>query len=121
MWREIARRMFVSVLAVALATALIARSANAGNASASAVDVSAAMTLGTDMPIHGRCNGCAGHEKAMAPAACSAFCGTITALSLALVAYNPVPAETVGPRIAVAASGLSIPPDPYPPRPASMN
>jgi len=118
MWREAARRTFVLVLAVALAAALVMRNVQAGNMDN--MDVAAAATA-TDMPVHGKCDGCAGNEKAMTPAACSAYCGAIVAFPFLIVAYHPVPAETVEPRTLPAGTGHAAPPDPYPPRPTGMS
>lgn len=74
-----------------------------------------------DMPMHGKCNGCMGHEKSTASTACSAYCGAMLALPYLVVTYNPIPAEAMGPRIALAATGLTTPPDPYPPRPVRIS
>lgn len=70
-----------------------------------------------DMPMSGKCNGCAGDEKGIAPAAaCSAFCGAvITVPAVALVRYA-VPAEALSPGVEPNAIGHADPPEPYPPR-----
>jgi hypothetical protein len=119
---EIVRRLFVIVLSVALATGLAMRSGQAV-----AMDVKttapAAATVTTDvgMPASGKCIGCAGTEKAMASAACSAFCGSAMASLSVVVAFSPVCVDTVEPSIAAIATGRAVPPDPYPPRPTILS
>jgi len=112
---EIARRLFVIVLSVALATGMVVRSVQA-----LAMDVApaatAAATADADMPISGKCNGCAGDENATA-AACSALCSSAVAVFPVVVAFGPVSVETIGPSAVSAADGHAFPPDPYPPRP----
>ena len=80
---------------------------------------SSAMALASDMPMSGdmpgKCDGCAGDEKGLAPAVCSAFCGTVIALPVAVV-FFAVPAETLTPTSERIAFGRADPPDPYPPR-----
>lgn len=114
------RRLFALALAVAL---IFGRVGYPSPASADAAIPAAVMSMDMSaaIPMHGKCDGCAGDEKATASAACSAYCGTIAAFALIPIAYSPSPAETLGPRLALAATGLSVPPDPYPPRPTDMN
>jgi hypothetical protein len=72
--------------------------------------------MSSDMPMSGKCHGCAGDEKGVAPTACSAFCGTVTAVpSVAVILYS-VPAEILSPRAGPHVIGRADPPDPYPPR-----
>jgi len=75
----------------------------------------------SDMPMPGKCNGCAGDEKGATPAACSAFCGTVIAVPLVTVVFDAVPAETLNPTVAPDAIGRAEPPDPYPPRPTILS
>jgi len=121
MWRESARRLVVIVLSVALATALVARSVQAGSMEIAAAATTAMEPMAMDMPMHGMCDGCAGHEKSTASVACSAYCGATIASPYLVLTYSPIAAEAMAPRIALAATGLAMPPDPYPPRPASMS
>src|SRR6266545_6666975 len=99
---EIARRLVVIVLSVALSAGLVLRSAQA-----IAMDImappaaTAAATPDTAMPMPGKCDGCAGHEKAMA--ACSASCANVFALLPAVVGFVSVPMETVGPCVEASA------------------
>jgi len=115
MWSEFARRLFVVLLSVALATGLTVRVVQAGN-----MDMTAA-AMATDMPMHGKCDGCAGNEKAMAPTACSAYCGSVAALPSMVVAFDSLGIDGVAPSVAPAATGHVFPPDPYPPRPSILS
>lgn len=115
MWRETARRTLALIVVVALAAAFQVRSVR----SFSAEVQTAAMNI--DMPMHGRCDGCAGNEKAMTPSVCSTFCSTVAALPFLNVAYDPAFAEIVASHAEVATTGHTAPPDPYPPRPTRMS
>lgn len=106
------------VLAVALSTALVVRNVRA--VQMENMDVAAAMTMATDMPMHGKCDGCAGNEKAMT-AACSAYCVAVVALPFLVAAYHPVPSGTVEPSLEPVKTGYATPPDPYPPRPTRIS
>lgn len=117
MWREFTRLVLACLLAVALTTGMVARS-QAALVTGDAMNVA---TAAMDMPMIGHCDGCAGHEKTMMPIACSAFCNTVFAIASLCVAYDPVAAGSLGPRTSLAVVGRSVPPDPYPPRPISMN
>lgn len=114
MLRKAVNQLVVVLLSVALVTALVVRSVQADNTGVAAV-------MSMDMPMHGKCNGCAGQEKSITPTACFAFCSTVAVVSLRPAAYNPTPAETLAPSNALAAIGLAAAPDPYPPRPASIS
>jgi hypothetical protein len=116
---EIARRLVVIVLSVALATGLVVRSVQALAMDIAAPAATAAATTDTGMPMSGKCDGCAGDEKAMA--ACSAFCANVFALLPAVVGCVSVPVETVGPCAEAPATGHVFPPDPYPPRPSILS
>jgi hypothetical protein len=119
---EIVRRLFVIVLSVALATGLATRSSQAiamDVKTAASAAATATMDVGT--PVSGKCIGCAGTEKAMASAACSAFCGSAMASLLVVVAFSPVCVDTVEPSVAAIATGHAFPPDPYPPRPTILS
>jgi hypothetical protein len=119
---EIARRLFVIVLSVALATGLATRASQAIAMDVkTAVAAGATSTLDAPMPMSGKCIGCAGSEKAMASAVCSAFCGGAMASLSVVVAFSPVCVDTVEPSIAAVATGHAFPPDPYPPRPAILS
>ena len=79
------------------------------------------MPVSSDMPMPGKCNGCAGDEKGAAPTACSALCGPVIAAPLVAVVLYAAPAETLIPTAGSDAVGRIDPPDPYPPRPISMS
>jgi len=117
---EIARRVFVIVLSVALATGVAVRSVQALAMDVAAPAATAAATTDTDMPMSGKCDGCAGDEKAMA-AACSALCSGAVAVLPVVVAFEPISVETIGPSATPAATGHAFPPDPYPPRPIVLS
>ena len=114
MWRETARRLFVLVLSVALATGLVARAVQAASPE------TAVTAMSGDMPMHGKCNGCAGSEKAMPSAACAfAFCGMVAVVPVTAT-FDPVATGTIEPAVQWSATGHVFPPDPYPPRPAVL-
>jgi hypothetical protein len=117
---EIARRVFVIVLSIALATGAAVRSAQAIAMDATAPAETAAATTDTDIPMSGKCDGCAGDEKAMA-AACSAVCSGAVAVLPVVVAFGVVCVETVDFSAVRPATGYSFPPDPYPPRPIVLS
>ena len=117
---EIARRVLVIVLSVALATGVAVRSVQALAMDVAAPAATAAATPDTDMPMSGKCSGCAGDEKAMA-AACSALCSGAVAVLPPVVAFGPVSVETLGPSATPTATGHAFPPDPYPPRPIVLS
>ena len=115
MWRETARRLFVLVISVALATGLVARAVQPASSEV------AAMAMSGDMPMHGKCDGCAGSEKAMPSAACAfAFCGLVAVMPVAIT-FESVAAGTIAPTAQRSATGHVFPPDPYPPRPAILS
>jgi hypothetical protein len=120
MWRMPARRLVAIFLSVILATAVAIRPGHVN--SSTDVKVATTMDMGAmGMPMHGKCDGCAGHEKSTALTACSAYCGATAALPYLTVAYNPMTTATLRPRVALPATGINAPPDPYPPRPISMS
>ena len=79
-----------------------------------------AVASATDMPMHGKCSGCAGDEKAIGPSACSVYCGTIGALQTVPVVFGAVAVDIFKPSDQSFMTGYSTPPDPYPPRPAIL-
>lgn len=113
--RSFVRRLLVLLLSAALVTGLTVRSAEAGT-----IEMAAA-AIATDMPMHGKCDGCAGSDKAMAPAACSAYCAGLTALpAMMLAVLHPVADSTVTPAVELAATEHIAAPEPYPPRPTIL-
>jgi hypothetical protein len=79
------------------------------------------MPMPSDMPMQGKCNGCVGDEKGVAPAACAAFCGAVISAPLVAVVLYAVPVETLKPTAALGATGHADPPDPYPPKPTVLS
>ena len=78
------------------------------------------MPMSGHMP--GKCNGCAGDEKGLAPTtACSALCGPLIATPFVTAVVRAVPAETLNPKAERHTIGRTDSPDPYPPRPISMS
>jgi hypothetical protein len=82
------------------------------------------MAVANDMPMSGdmpgKCDGCAGDEKGVAPTVCSAFCGAVIA-SPAVVVLTAIPADILAPPAERMAIGRADPPDPYPPRPIVLS
>jgi len=74
------------------------------------------MPMSSDSPMQTKCDGCAGNEKGLASAACSAFCGAVITLPLQAATLDAVAGETLGPMDRPKAMGRANPPDPYPPR-----
>jgi hypothetical protein len=107
--RKIAALVMATVVAVGLTTHEVGRVAAAGR---SGTDVTMTdMSMSTDAPMPGKCNGCAGDEKGVAPAACSAFCSAVIALGSAPAILLAGPAETLR-LLAGRVSAMSIPPIP---------
>ncbi|RXG91099.1 hypothetical protein EAS62_25600 [Bradyrhizobium zhanjiangense] len=84
-------------------------------------DVSMVMAAATDMPMKGKCHGCGDDQKAMTAAACSAFCGSFVALPVFGPLFELSSVETARDCFSPILAGHTIPPDPYPPRPAVLN
>jgi hypothetical protein len=79
------------------------------------------MPKANDMPMSGKCDGCAGDEQGVAPAACSAFCGAVIAAPSVAAVFDAVPIGTLGPSAGAIVPGHADPPDPYPPRPTILS
>jgi|ERR1700674_563636 len=109
-------RLFVVALSVALAAGLVGHSALALNTSASAA---ASAGADADMPMPG--DGCAGSEKAMTLAACAAFCSGVVVPAAIVALCDPSRAATRTFAPERGPTGRTIPPDPYPPRSASLS
>ena len=113
------RRISAALMAVVLAIGLTTHGVGNPN-----MITNSAMALASDMPMSGdrpgKCDGCAGDEKGLAPAFCSAFCGTVMPSPVMTVLYV-VPAEILAPTSERNAVGRAEPPDPYPPRPIVLS
>jgi hypothetical protein len=122
MLRERIRRASTVLMALVLATGLAAHGLGGPDMIIkSAVAAASDMPMSSDGPMQGKCNGCAGDEKGIAPAACSAFCGAVIAVSMAATALDAVPAEILRPMAGTDVIGRADPPDPYPPRPTFLS
>ncbi len=108
------RRILAALMAIALAAGLSMHGLGGPD-----MNIKSAMAVASDMPMSrdmpNKCDGCAGNEKGVAPAVCSAFCGTVIAFP-AVVVFSSVPAEKLAPTGERIAIGRADPPDPYPPR-----
>jgi len=122
MLAEKIRRIFVVSLALAIAAGLVAHFVPGANLGSKSADIAAAMSIYkaayTSMP--GNCDGCGYDQKAMAPAACSAYCGSVVALAVTAITVDLVPAEILGHFAARIGASHTIPPDPHPPRPTIL-
>ncbi len=113
---EKVRRVMTLLLAITFIVGLAPHGLRAADA-----DVKMVMAAATDMPMSGECDGCGDDQKAMTAAACSAYCGSFAALPLIGTLFEPSSAETVGDLPGPTSAGHTIPPDPYPPRPAILS
>lgn len=121
MWRKTARRLFVLVLSVALATGLVTRAVYAAYPATAIAAMSGDMPMNGNMPMHGKCVGCAGSEKAMPSTGCAfAFCGMVAVLPVT-IGLTPVAAGIIAPPAERSATSHVFPPDPYPPRSAILS
>ncbi len=123
MLAEKMRRLFVMFLALALTAGLVAHSVptpNLGGHSAPMM-MALAMDAAPDMPMPCKSDGCAGDEKGLMPAACAAFCNSVAASPVLPILFDAVPIATMWPPNGTALTGLTGPPDPYPPRPIRMS
>lgn len=118
MRRDISRRLFVIALSMALATGLVGHSVQAFDIGLKAA---AAATMNADTPMSGKCDGCAGSEKAMTPSACCAFCASVIAFPAMAEAYSVGPVATMTFAASSNVTGRTILPDPHPPRPAYLS
>jgi hypothetical protein len=123
MLRERIRRASTMLMALVLATGLAAHGFGGPDMIVKSATAAASdMPMSSDGPMQGKCNGCAGDEKGVAPAACSAFCGVVIAVPLAAAAaLDAVPAEMLHPMAEPNAVGRADPPEPYPPRPTILS
>jgi hypothetical protein len=113
------RRISAALMAIVLAVGLWTHGLGGPD-----VIIKSAMAVANDMPMSGdmpgKCDGCAGDEKGVATAVCSAFCGAFIASS-AVVIFAPIPADILTPPAERIAVGRTDPPDPYPPRPVVLS
>jgi hypothetical protein len=111
------RRVVALLLALTFIASLMPHGLRAATA-----DVKIVMVAATDMPMSsGKCDGCGDHQMAMTAAACSAYCNSFVALPSTETLLEPPSIETVRDAPALICVGHTIPPDPYPPRPAVLS
>ena len=119
------RRLFVMFLALALTAGLVMHSIPTNNLGAQdapkLTTMAMAAGVGMDMPMPCERDGCAGDDRGLMPAACAAFCSSVAAASVLPILFEAVPIATMWPPKAATLTGLSRPPDPYPPRPIRMS
>jgi hypothetical protein len=119
---EKTRRISALLSALVLAVGLVAHGFTGPDMVVkSAVTAATDMPMSSDMPMSGKCDGCAGDEKGVAPAACSAFCGAVIAAPAAIAVFDAVPIDILRPSAGPVETGHSNPPDPYPPRPTILS
>jgi len=73
----------------------------------------------SNMSMSGHCDGC-DNSKDMA-AACAVFCNSAVVSPAATVVVGVVLVDILRPSVAPVVIGHITPPDPYPPRPASLS
>jgi hypothetical protein len=111
------RRISTLLAALVLAVGLAAHGfAGPQTVVKSAVTATTDMPMSGDMPMPGKCNGCAGDEQGTAPAACSAFCSAMIAVPSAAAVFAAIAIGTLGPSATPIVTGRADPPDPHPPR-----
>ena len=110
------RRILTVLLALTFVVGLVPHGMRAADAGVKMV-----MTAASDMPMSGKCDGCGDDQKAMTSAACSAYCGGVVALPLIGTVFELASGELFGGFAAPPLAGHTIPPDPYPPRPAVLS
>jgi hypothetical protein len=116
------RRISALLVALVLAVGLVTHGfAGPDMVVKSAVTAAVDMPMSADMPMSGKCDGCAGDEKGVAPAACSAFCSAVIAVPSVAAVFDAVPIDTLVPSAGAVVTGHSDPPDPYPPRPIILS
>jgi hypothetical protein len=122
MLSEKTRRMSTYLAAVVLAVGLVAHGfAGPDMVIKSVVTAAADMPMSSEMPMSGKCDGCAGDEKGVAPAACSAFCSAVIAVPSVAAVFDAVPIGTLVPSAGAIGTGHADPPEPYPPRPSILS
>jgi hypothetical protein len=121
MWFALTRRIAVFVLAMAMALGLSAHAMRAAHMDLKAAAATAADIPASGMPASSKCDGCGDDQKAISPAACSAYCSSIVALPTTCPILGAVPHATPGHSEIPIATGHAFPPDPYPPRPSILS
>jgi hypothetical protein len=113
---ETFRRVVTVLLALTFVVSLVPRGARAADVGAQMVMVAA-----DDMPMSGTCDGCGDDQKAMTSAACVAFCASFVALPSIETTFELPSVEAFEGFAGTPLAGHTVPPDPYPPRPAVLS
>jgi hypothetical protein len=122
MWSHKIRQISALLTALVLAAGLVVHGfAGPEMGFKSAIATASDMPMSSDMPTSGKCDGCAGDEKGVAPAACSAFCSAVIALPSMAVVFDTASIDTLVPVAELIVTGRADPPDPYPPRPTILS
>ena len=115
---------FRRIVAVMLAPTFVVGLVPSGVCTADS-GVKMVMAAATDMPTSGKCdgfcNGCGDDQQAMTSGACSAYCRDFVALPAMTIAVETAPAEAIWHAAGLVQVGHTIPPDPYPPKPAVLS
>jgi hypothetical protein len=112
------RRVVAVFLAVTFVVALVPHGLRAADAG---VQI-AVMTVGGEMPITGKCDGCGDHQKAMTSATCpSLFCVNFVALPSIETVLELPSLEAFEGFAGPLLTGHAISPDPYPPKRAVLS
>lgn len=115
------RRILAPILALALTLGATNGLGALNMSLAPATAVANEMPMPSGMPMSGKCDGCARHEKGMVPPACSALCNAALPFAPPIAFVELVCAGAVGPTSDAVVTGRSPPPDPYPPRPIVLS
>jgi hypothetical protein len=114
------RRIVAVVLALTFVVGLVPSGVRAADAGVKMV-----LAAATEMPTSGKCdgccNGCGDDHQAMTSGACSASCGNFVALPSMAIAFEAAPGETTWHLAGPSRAGHTVPPDPYPPKPAVLS
>jgi hypothetical protein len=113
---ETLRRVATALLALTFVVGLMSHGIRAADAG-----VTMAMAAASDMPMSGKCDGCGDNQKTMTSAACSAFCGSFVALPSIGTVVELASAEAFEGVAVPPIAGLTVPPDPHPPRHAALS
>jgi len=118
MWLELARRVSVIVLSVALATGFMAHAAQS-HPHHGQVTTSAA--IAGDQFSTGMTGGCPADQTVNVQVTCFATCAGVGALPSLPAIFNVVDPGVLSPSIDLVMIDHATPPDPYPPRPINLS
>jgi len=116
MWCAKIRRISAVLLALGFAVGAVTHGVANPHTMLKATMAAAA----SNMSMSGDCDGCCDNSKDMA-AACAVFCNSAVVSLAATVVVGVVLVDILRPSVAPVVIGHITPPDPYPPRPASLS